>query len=123
MKTKTPASIDDYIAGFPPAVRKLLQQVRAAIHEAVPDAEETISYGMPTFRRVLTFAAWKKHISVYPAPMGVPQFAKAVAKYGAGRGTLQFPIDEPMPLDLIARLAKYRAKAEAAKAQARAKKK
>jgi len=121
VKAKVPTTIDEYMSGFPPNVRRMLQQIRATIHEAVPEAEETISYGMPTFKRVLTFAAWKKHVSVYPAPMGVPQFAKAVAKYGSGRGTLQFPLDEPIPLDLIAKLAKYRAKAETAKAKAKKK--
>jgi uncharacterized protein YdhG (YjbR/CyaY superfamily) len=121
VKTKAPATIDEYIAGFPPDVRRMLQQVRATIHEAVPDAEETISYGIPTFKHVLAFAGWKKHVSVYPAPMGVPQFAKAVAKYGSGRGTLQFPLDEPIPLGLIARLARFRNKAEKAKAKAKIK--
>jgi uncharacterized protein YdhG (YjbR/CyaY superfamily) len=121
VKAKVPTTVDEYISGFPPNVRRILQQVRATIHEAAPDAEETISYGIPTFKHVLAFAGWKKHVSVYPAPMGVPQFAKAVAKYGSGRGTLQFPLDQPIPFELIARLARFRNRAERAKAKAKAK--
>jgi uncharacterized protein YdhG (YjbR/CyaY superfamily) len=107
-----PASIDDYIAAFPPDVQARLQQIRRAIRAAAPDAAEAISYGIPTFkldgRYLIYFAGFKKHLSVYPAPLGVPEFAAAVEKYGAGKGTLQFPLNQPTPLDLITRLTAHR---------------
>jgi uncharacterized protein YdhG (YjbR/CyaY superfamily) len=121
----TPKTIDEYIAGFPPGVQELLQNVRATIKKAAPKAEETISYKMPTFtlngKYLIYFAGYKKHISVYPAPIGNPEFAEEIAPYESGRGTLKFPLDKPIPFKLITRIVKFRAKENLAKAAAKRK--
>ena len=113
-KPRTPRSVDEYIAGFPHEVQDLLQQIRAAIREAAPEAGETISYGIPTFtlngRYLIYFAAYKKHLSLYPAPSGIPEFEADLAAYQAGKGTLQFPYGQPIPFDLIRRIVKFRAR-------------
>jgi uncharacterized protein YdhG (YjbR/CyaY superfamily) len=115
-----PESIDEYIAAFPPDAQESLEQIRMAIKAAEPAAEETISYQMPTFtlngHYLVYFAAFKKHISLYPAPTGIVEFADDLAMYGAGKGTLQFPLDQPLPLDLIGRLVRFRATEILAKA-------
>jgi uncharacterized protein YdhG (YjbR/CyaY superfamily) len=107
-----PATIDAYIAAFPSDVQEILEQIRRTIRETVPDAQETISYGIPTFtlngRYLVYFAAYKKHISLYPAPMGVAEFRAAVSVYGAGKGTLKFPLDQPIPFDLIRNVVRFR---------------
>jgi len=107
-------SIDEYIAGFPEATQKLLNKVRATMRKAIPKAEETISYGMPAFmlngKYVIFFAGYKNHISVYPAPRENPEFKKELSKYKGGKGTVQFPIDEPLPVELISRLTQFRVK-------------
>jgi uncharacterized protein YdhG (YjbR/CyaY superfamily) len=113
MSTVKPATIDDYIAGFQGDVRARLETIRRLVHETVPDATETIAYQMPTFTLAGTylvyFAAFKKHISLFPAPIGVADFADVFAPYAAGRGTLQFPHTQPLPLDLMRRFVEYRA--------------
>ena len=95
------------------------------IHEAVPNLGEAISYGMPSFtlngQYLLYFAAYKKHIGLYPAPSGVEEFQEAVALYGGGKGTLKFPLDKPIPFDLIDRVVRFRAKEQAEKAAAKQK--
>lgn len=104
-------SIDAYIATFPEATQQVLQQIRATIHAAAPDATEKISYQMPTFYlkgNVVHFAAWKSHIGFYPAPTGLEEFKDALAPYPMSKGSVQFPLDQPMPLDLIARIVKFR---------------
>ena len=104
-------------------VQAILKQIRMTIRETVPDAQETISYGMPTFtlngRYLIYFGAYKKHIGLYPAPTGVEEFQEAVALYAGGKGTLKFPLDKPMPLDLIRRVVRFRAKEQAEKAAAK----
>ncbi len=125
-KAKKPADIDGYISQFPNDVRAVLRDVRAAIRRAAPEAEETISYQMPAFRQhgiLVYFAAWKKHIGLYPPISGDAAIEKAVARYAGPKGNLQFPLDEPMPLALIERIVKLRVKQDAAKAAARRKKK
>jgi uncharacterized protein YdhG (YjbR/CyaY superfamily)/8-oxo-dGTP pyrophosphatase MutT (NUDIX family) len=106
-----PASIDDYIATFSQDVQAILEQIRGIIRAAAPDAQETISYGMPTFnlngRYLVYFAAYKKHIGLYPAPLGVAEFQDALSRYGSGKGTLKFPLDQPMPLDLIRSIVQF----------------
>lgn len=117
-------TVDDYIAGFPPDVQALLGRVRATIREAVPEATERISYKIPAygFHGVLIyFAGYEKHISVYPAPRGVPAFEPELSHYKGGKGTAQFPLDKAIPFDLIARIAKHRAKENLAKAGAKRK--
>jgi uncharacterized protein YdhG (YjbR/CyaY superfamily) len=114
--------IDGYIAQFPAEVRAILEQVRATIRNAAPEAEETISYTMPSFRRhgiLVHFAAWKGHIGLYPPISGNKALEKAVARYAGPKGNLQFPLDEAMPYDLIARIVKLRLKQDSEKAAAR----
>jgi uncharacterized protein YdhG (YjbR/CyaY superfamily) len=124
MKTAQPAptTIDAYIAAFPPEVQAILEQIRETIRETVPDAQETISYGIPTFtlhgRYLVYFAGYKKHISLYPAPMGVAEFQEAVSVYGAGKGTMRFPLDQPMPFDLIRKIVRFRITENAERAAA-----
>lgn len=109
---RVPASIDEYIAGFPEEVQQVLRQIRATIRDAAPDAEETISYQIPTFtlhgRYLIYFAGFKKHVSVYPAPVANPEFAEEMAVYGSGRGTAKFPLGKPIPFDLITRMVQFR---------------
>jgi uncharacterized protein YdhG (YjbR/CyaY superfamily) len=120
-----PTTIDAYIAAFPPEVQAILEQIRQVIHEEVPNLGETISYGMPTFtlheKYLVYIAAHKKHIGLYPAPTGVEAFQEAVALYGGGKGTLKFPLNKPMPFDLIRRVVRFRAKEQAEKAAAKQK--
>jgi uncharacterized protein YdhG (YjbR/CyaY superfamily) len=108
-------SVDDYIALQPVAVQIVLERVRGAIRKAVPAAEETISYQMPTYKvpegRVLFFAGWKKHYSLYPAsPELIAAFKNELASYEVNKGTIRFPLSEPVPVKLIERIAKFRAK-------------
>jgi uncharacterized protein YdhG (YjbR/CyaY superfamily) len=119
MKAVKPANIDAYIAAFPTGVQKILEQVRHAVSKAAPGAEETISYGMPASRykgRVIVyFAGYKNHIGLYATPSGHAAFAKELSKYKQGRGSVQFPLDKPMPLNLIARIVKFRVRQQAQK--------
>lgn len=123
----TPGSIDEYIAGFAPEVQAILQAVRATIREAAPDAEETISYQIPTFTLngsyLVYFAGYKKHVGLYPAPVKHPEWAEELSAYAAGKGTVRFPLDKPVPLDLITRLVKFLVTENTARAAARRKKK
>ena len=125
-KAQQPTDIDGYISQFPAEVRAVLRDVREAIRRAAPEAEETISYQMPAFRQhgiLVYFAAWKKHIGLYPPISGDKALENAIARYAGPKGNLQFPLDEPMPLDLIERIVRLRVKQDAAKAAARRKKK
>ncbi len=111
MNESTPASIDEYIAGFPPDVRAILEKIRATIRDAAPDAEETISYKMPTFRlkgNLVHFAAYKDHIGFYPTPSGTAQFQEELSPYKRGKGSIRFPLDQPVPFDLIHRIVGFR---------------
>lgn len=105
------ASVDEYIATFPEATQKLLQEVRATIQAAAPEAREKISYQIGAFelngKNLIGFAGWKNHISIYPIPSGTDSFNKEISKYASGKGTLQFPLDEPLPLKLISQIVKY----------------
>lgn len=104
------ATVDDYVASFPPDVRRTLEEVRSAIRSAVPGTEERISYGIPTFtldgRYVVYFSGWKRHVSVYPIPDADGELARQIRPYQSGKGTLKFPLNEPMPLELIGAVAK-----------------
>src|SRR5687767_14464362 len=106
-------SIDEYIATFPEDVQKIMQQLRATIKAAAPEAGEKISYNMPTFTlngtSLVYFAGWKNHIAFYGAPRGNAEFTEDLSAYETGKGTLQFPYDKPMPLDLITKIVKFRA--------------
>ena len=111
---KAPNTIDEYIASFPQDVQDLLEQIRATIKEAAPEAKETISYNMPGFtlngHYLVYFAAYKKHIGMYPVPTGDAEFNAALSTYVAGKGTVRFPFDKPIPFDLIGKIVKFRAK-------------
>ena len=121
---KTPKTIDEYISGFPPDIQEILESIRAVIKEAAPDAAETISYQMPTFTlkgNLVHFAAFKKHIGFYPIPTGIEAFKDELSAYVCGKGSVQFPLDKPMPLDLIRRIVEFRVKENLAKAEAKMK--
>jgi uncharacterized protein YdhG (YjbR/CyaY superfamily) len=118
MKNKTPATIDEYIAGFPAPVREMMQQIRSTIHKAAPGVSETVKYAMPAFTlkgNLVFFAGYKNHIGFYPAPVNEPSFSKALATYKTGRGSVQFPLDKKMPLALVARIVKHRIKQQSLK--------
>jgi uncharacterized protein YdhG (YjbR/CyaY superfamily) len=124
MGRKTPKTIDEYIAAFSPEVQKILHKIRLTIRRVAPDAQETISYQIPTFKLdgvLVHFAAFKNHIGLYPPVRGDAKLLKAVAPYAGEKGNLRFPLDQPMPYDLIARIAKLRVKQNLAKAGARRK--
>ena len=108
----TAASIDDYIAWFPPDTQARLEEVRALIREEAPDATETISYAIPTFdlkgRHLCHFAAFTNHLSFFPTGKGADAFADELKAYKGGRGTVQFPYSQPLPVDLIRRMVRYR---------------
>lgn len=114
MKSAPAATIDAYIAGFPKDVQDILQQVRATIQQSAPDAGEKISYGIPTFtlhgKNLVHFAAFKHHIGFYATPTGQEAFRKALSVYKTGKGSVQFPLDQPMPLGLITRIVQFRVK-------------
>ena len=106
-KAKKPTDIDSYISQFPAEVQAVLQEVRGTIRRAAPEAEETISYLMPAFRQhgiLVYFAAWEKHIGMYPPISGNKPLEKAIARYAGPKGNLRFPFDEPIPFDLIERI-------------------
>ena len=105
---------DDYIKSFPNDVQERLKQIRAIIKQIAPDAEESISYAMPAYKLhgkpLVYFAAFKNHIGFYATPSGHSEFAKELSKYKQGKGSVQFPLDKPLPLGLITKIVKFRAK-------------
>jgi uncharacterized protein YdhG (YjbR/CyaY superfamily) len=116
---KNHKSVDDYIADFPSEVQKTLRVIRSAVRKAAPQAEETISYGMPAFKQngaLVYFAAYKNHIGFYPTSSGVREFKSHLSKYKTSKGTIQFPIDKPVPLGLITKIVKFRVKENLEKA-------
>ena len=117
------ASVDDYLAAQPEDARPVLERVRRAIRKALPEAEETIAYNIPAYklngRAVVYFAGWKRHFSVYPATKRVQkELAKDLAGYEIDKGTVRFPLDAPVPVKLIAAMAKFRAQEEAERKKA-----
>jgi uncharacterized protein YdhG (YjbR/CyaY superfamily) len=121
-----PKNIDEYIAGFPHDVQEILEKIRMTIRKAAPAAEETIKYQMPTFTlkgNLVHFAAYKKHIGLYPAPRGIAKLKNELSIYESGKGTLKFPLDKPIPFDLISKIVKFRVKETLKGAAAKAKKK
>ena len=116
----TPNDIGAYISQFPADVQKVLQKVRETIRSAAPEAKEVISYQMPAFRQrniLVYFAAWKKHIGLYPPITGDAAIEKALAKYAGPKGNLQFPFDEPIPYDLIRRIVRLRVRQDREKTE------
>jgi uncharacterized protein YdhG (YjbR/CyaY superfamily) len=106
-----PGTVDEYIQQFPPDVRVLLEEIRSVIRTAAPEAKERISYKMPTYtmnKNLIHFAAFKNHIGLYPTPSGTAAFEKELSAYVRGKGSVQFPVSKPMPLDLIRRIVLFR---------------
>ncbi len=120
-----PKTIDEYVAGFPPDVQEILEKVRMTIRKAAPEAEETIKYRMPTFTlkgNLVHFAAFKNHIGFYPVPTGIEAFKKELSVYEQGKGSVQFPLDKPIPYALISRIVKFRVKENLERAKEKGKK-
>jgi uncharacterized protein YdhG (YjbR/CyaY superfamily) len=122
MTSSKPKDIDEYIARFPPDTQEILKEIRMTIKKVVPEAEETISYGIPTFNLdgtyLIYFAAYKNHIGFYPVPRAIEQVDKDFASYKtSGKGTIQFPLNKPMPLNLITKLVKFKVRENVEKAQ------
>ena len=115
-----PEDIDEYVAKFPKDVQAILQKIRKTIKKAAPDAQETINYQMPTFTlngNLVHFAAFEKHIGFYPTPSGIEKFKKEIDAYKNAKGSVQFPLDQPMPYELISRITEFRVKEQKAKAK------
>lgn len=120
------ATIDEYIASFPADVQAILQKVRATIRKVAPEATEAISYQMPTFKlngNLVHFAAFKNHIGFYPVPSGIEKFKKELSAYKGAKGSVQFPLDRPIPYGLISKIVKFRVKENLEKVKAKARKK
>jgi uncharacterized protein YdhG (YjbR/CyaY superfamily) len=106
-------TIDEYIAEFPKEVQYILEKMRKTIQDTAPEAEEAISYGMPTFKlhgNLVHFAAYKNHIGFYPAPSGIEAFKDEISGYKSSKGAVQFPLDEPVPYDLVEKIVIFRVK-------------
>jgi uncharacterized protein YdhG (YjbR/CyaY superfamily) len=111
MKTKTPSDIDEYISTFPEDIQEILQKIRKTVRNAAPDATETISYQIPTFKQsenIVHFAAFSKHISFFPTSSGVRKFRKELAGYETSKGTIKFTLGKPIPYVLISKITKFR---------------
>jgi len=113
MTRKKFSTIDEYIAEFPEPVQEILEKIRSVIRQAAPDAKETIAYQMPTFKlkkNLVHFAAFKNHIGFYPTPIGIEEFKEELSPYASGKGSVQFPLNKPIPYDLIEKIVKFRIK-------------
>lgn len=107
------STIDEYVRCFPPEVQRKLEEIRAAVKKLAPNAEEKISYQMPTFYlngNLIHFAAFKSHIGFYPIPSGIEAFEQELKAYKMGKGSVQFPLDQPLPMELIKRIVEFRVK-------------
>jgi len=122
IKMKAYSNIDDFIADFPESTQKLLEQMRSTIQKAAPEATETISYGIPTFvlkGNLVHFSGYKNHIGFYPGSAGIKSFEKELSKYKGAKGSVQFPINEPLPLDLVTKIVEFRVIQNLEKAEAK----
>ncbi len=122
----TPQNIDDYISTFPEDVQEILEKIRLTIKNAAPDAEETINYGIPTFKlkgNLVHFAGYKKHIGFYPTPSGIEKFKDELSAYAGAKGSVRFPLNQPIPYDLIGEIVSFRVKENLDRAQAKENKK
>lgn len=118
--------IDSYIGSFPASTQKILEQLRMTVRKAAPDAKETINYGIPTFTlngNLVHFAAFQNHIGFYPTPSGIETFKKELSVYEGAKGSVKFPIDKPLPLDLIFRIVEFRVGESLEKAKSKTKSK
>jgi uncharacterized protein YdhG (YjbR/CyaY superfamily) len=121
-----PKSIDEYVAGFSPDVQETLEKIRTTIRKAAPDAEEAIKYGIPTFTlkgNLVHFGAYNKHIGFYPTSTGIEKFKHELSVYEMSKGTVRFPIDKPIPFELISKIVKFRVAENLERAAAKRKKK
>jgi uncharacterized protein YdhG (YjbR/CyaY superfamily) len=121
-----PETIDEYISGFPPDVQEKLTRIRSIIHDAAPQAEETIKYQIPTFvlnGNLVHFAAFKSHIGLYPTPSGIEKFKDELKDVEISKGTIRFPLDRPIPYDLISEIVSFRVQENLDRAAAKSKKK
>ncbi len=113
-KISAPPTVDAYITGFPPEVQAILRKIRRIILDAAPSAAESIAYDMPAYKLkgkpLVYFAAFEKHIGFYPIPSGIEAFKEELSHYKGGKGSVQFPLDKPIPYDLIERIVQYRVK-------------
>jgi uncharacterized protein YdhG (YjbR/CyaY superfamily) len=118
------SDVDKYIAGYPREVQAILRKIRVTIRKAAPGAQETFSYQIPTFKlngTLISFAAYSKHIGLYPAPAGSERFNRELSKYRAAKSTVRFPLDKPIPYGLITQIVKLRVRANLEKVAAKAK--
>jgi uncharacterized protein YdhG (YjbR/CyaY superfamily) len=118
----TPKNIDEYIAGFPPDVQVILEKMRTTIRKAAPGAEEAIKYRLPTFvlsGNLVHFGAFKKHIGFYATPTGNKQFREELSAYEGAKGSVQFPLDKPIPYGLVSKMVKFRVKENLARGRLR----
>jgi len=112
-KQTTPKDIDEYIARYPEDIQEILEKIRMTIREAAPEADERISYQIPTFAlesNLVHFAAYKNHIGFYPTPSGIEEFEEELSFYVGGKGSVKFPLDNPIPYDLITKIVRFRVK-------------
>ena len=127
MNSTAPENIDAYIASFPQEVQTILEEMRETIRRAAPDAQEKISYQMPTFTlqgNLVHFAAYKNHIGFYPTPSGIEKFKHELSAYQSSKGAVRFPLDQPIPYDVVGKVVEFRVQENLARAEAkRAKKK
>lgn len=128
MPTQKPTSkeIDKYIASFPEEVQTILEKIRKTIRKAAPNAEEIMNYGIPTFTlegNLVHFAGFKNHVGFYPTPSGIEKFKKELSRYEGAKGSVQFPLDQPIPYDLISRITVFRITENLERAEAKRKKK
>jgi uncharacterized protein YdhG (YjbR/CyaY superfamily) len=124
MITTKAVSVDEYMAKYPNDVQSIMEQVRDTIKKAAPNSEEVISYSMPAFRQngiLVYFGGFKNHLGFFPTAKGVEAFKKELSAYKGAKGSIQFPYDKPMPLDLISRIVKFRAKQDSEKTKAKKK--
>lgn len=120
-----PLNIDAYITGFPLDIQEILHKIRLVIREAAPDAQETIKYRMPTFTlngNLVHFAAFKRHIGFYPTPTGTEKFREELSGYQGAKGSVRFPLDQPIPYDLISQIVRFRVQENLDKAAAKRRK-
>ena len=120
-----PRNIDEYIAGFPADVQEILEKIRMTIREAAPEATETISYQIPTFKlkgNLVHFAGYKRHIGFYPTPSGIEKFRNDLSAYKSAKGSVQFPLNQPIPYILVREIVKFRVQENLSRAQANTKK-
>jgi uncharacterized protein YdhG (YjbR/CyaY superfamily) len=114
MPTPPPSSVDEYIGGFPQSTQEILAKIRSTIHEQIPEASERISYAIPAFalngKTLVYFAGWKGHVSLYPLPWGDEELQAEMAPYMGGKGTLKFPLAQPIPYALIAKIVQFHKK-------------